>query len=141
MNNRAIGDTNMKTVTILNPTCVIDPNKEMEHLGWTLSNKEVNDDSGLYYTFTGVIRGYTGSTAQEYAEKCGYNFESIGDMPEAVSGDVNYDGKISVSDVIAVNQWIHKKSARVTNWKSADLNSDGVVNVVDLALLKKELLK
>lgn len=27
--------------------------------------------------FTGIIYGYRGSTAQEYAEKCGYQFREI----------------------------------------------------------------
>ena len=62
-------------------------------------------------------------------------------MPEAISGDVNYDGKTGVSDFVALNQWIHNQSATITNWKSADLIGDGVVNVIDLALLKRTLLK
>ena len=54
-----------------------------------------------------------------------------------VLGDINYDGEITVSDVIEVSRRLSRRRAVP---KSCDMNGDGIVNVIDLALLKKNLL-
>ena len=41
---------------------------------------------------TGKLIGYTGSTAETYAELFGYQFESLGDAEPLLNGDYNGDG-------------------------------------------------
>lgn len=77
----------LTSVTILNPYCVFSLND-------TISNRTDNELEQIVYD--GVIRGYSPSTAQYYAEDNGYRFESIGDMTfEPVSG--SWDESISYS--------------------------------------------
>jgi hypothetical protein len=60
---------------------------------------------------------------------------------EVIYGDVNGDGAISVQDVVMLQKWLlHKKNAKLTNFKAADLNNDGIVDVYDLGLLKRKLV-
>ena len=62
--------------------------------------------------------------------------------PLPVTGDVNADGELGVSDVILVQKYllcIEPMTAEQS--EAADLNADGCVDVFDLALLKRELLK
>ncbi len=62
----AFGGCNALTsIKILNPKCVIDP----------------TDDVALGTPGTTVISGYTGSTAETYAEQNGYTFDSLGSIP------------------------------------------------------------
>ena len=74
-------DTALRSVTVLNPDCYIydDPR--------AISNGRVTDESTgkrvEYYN--GVIRAYSGSKLEEYANKYGYRFESIGIIPSAVT--------------------------------------------------------
>lgn len=60
--------TALKSITILNPECTIDSGKQ------TISN-ETSGVAKAYYR--GVIRGYCGSTAEEYAKKNDYLFEPL----------------------------------------------------------------
>ena|GEM_PF-990997 len=65
------GCEKLSSVTILNPDCQIYDSP------LTINNgHDENGDS----RFTGVIRGYEGSTAQAYAEKYGYAFEPIHEL-------------------------------------------------------------
>ena len=56
-------------------------------------------------------------------------------------GDANTDGSVNLTDLVFLNQYIHRKIYIVTSsqYDCADLNGDGKVNVIDLALLKKRL--
>ena len=59
-----------------------------------------------------------------------------------VCGDVNVDGKFDTSDVLLLQKWLlGVPDVHLDNWKSGDLHQDNRLNVVDLCLMKHELLK
>ncbi len=59
-----------------------------------------------------------------------------------VQGDINGDGELTVADVILLQKWLLAvPNTHLTNWKTADFCEDGILNVFDLCLMKRELLK
>lgn len=59
-----------------------------------------------------------------------------------VCGDVNADGVFSVTDVVLLQKWLlGMPDTTLANWKAADLCEDDRLNVFDLCLMKKELIK
>ena len=55
-------------------------------------------------------------------------FEFVIDTPDQLAGDVNEDGAIDISDIVAViNQM-----AGIATWRYADVNSDNDVNISDV---------
>ena len=124
----------LTSVTVLNPECVI---WDDWNYGDTISN--ANDENGKR-TYTGTIYGYDGSTAQAYCEKHGYHFESLGAAP-VLRGDVDDDGTLSVADVVLLQKWILAvPDTALANGEAADVYEDGVVDVFDLAALKRALI-
>ena len=66
-------------------------------------------------------------------------------VKEDILGDVNSDDKINVSDVVCLTRWIlksyDKKDDKIIFTKErADMDEDGKVNVIDLAILKNKVL-
>lgn len=53
-------------------------------------------------------------------------------ITEAVMGDVNGDGKVSVTDVISMNSYILEEEPARFIRKVADLNGDGKVTITDM---------
>ncbi|MDE6780509.1 MAG: leucine-rich repeat protein [Ruminococcus sp.] len=116
---------NLTEITILNPDC------------------EIYDSSSVL-GYTATIYGYENSTAQAYAEKYNRKFESLGKAPEKITatGDMNGDGDFNVSDAVIFQKYILGESdTEISDWKQADLNSDGVLDVFDLCLMKKKLIE
>ncbi|MCM1313921.1 MAG: leucine-rich repeat protein [Prevotella sp.] len=114
---------NLTKITILNPDC------------------EINSP---YISNTTTIYGYENSTAQAYAEKCGYKFESLGEAPEKITatGDMNGDGEFTVSDAVIFQKYILGESdTEISDWKQADLNSDGLLDSFDLVIMRKKLIE
>ena len=65
----------------------------------------------------------------------------VADSNTAVLGDVNDDGTFSTADLILLKKWLmHKSGAYLPQWKNADFNQDGKINIYDFCLMKKELL-
>ncbi len=61
---------------------------------------------------------------------------------ETISGDVDMDGKFDVSDVITLQKWLlGVPDTKLKNWKESDFSGDGRLDVFDLCLMKKELIK
>ena len=59
-----------------------------------------------------------------------------------VYGDVNSDGEFSISDAVLLEKWLlGVPDTNLADWKAADLCEDGTLDVFDLCLLKKLLLK
>ena len=53
-----------------------------------------------------------------------------------LSGDVNDDGEIGVVDIVMLQKWLLGEG-KLSNAPLSDLNADGIVDVFDLALLKR----
>ncbi len=122
-------------ITILNPDCAIYDEAN------TISNGR-DTNSKLYYN--GTIYGYDNSTAQEYAEKYGYTFVSLGDAPvtpEASYGDADENGTVELADaVLVLCNIIDAESYPMTEQGllNADVyqSGDGLSNMDALAIQK-----
>ncbi|MBP5379837.1 MAG: dockerin type I repeat-containing protein [Ruminococcus sp.] len=124
----------LENITILDPECIIC--ETSDNSDPTSSNYISNVRYG------GVICGYSGSTAQSYAEKHGFSFIEIEDTSVRIKGDVNGDGEFSISDVVLLQKWlIAVPDTELVDWKSADLCEDGNLDVFDLCLMRKALLE
>lgn len=59
-----------------------------------------------------------------------------------VTGDVNCDGKFSISDATAFQMWLADIELELeANWLAGDMNNDGKLNVFDLIIMKRLLIK
>ena len=64
------------------------------------------------------------------------------EIPKVKTGDVNSDGEFTVADVILFQKWLLAvPDTHLADWKMADFCEDDKLNVFDLCLMKKELLK
>lgn len=58
-----------------------------------------------------------------------------------IKGDVNGDGEFNISDAVTLQKWLLSiPDTTLVNWNSADMCSDGVLDIFDLCAMKKELL-
>ena len=82
--------------------------------------------------FSGVIKGYKGSTAEKYAQKYNYTFKTLAQL-----GDVNSDEYINAVDASSVLAYYAMTSTNQDGGYNedqklaADVNHDGFINAVD----------
>lgn len=59
---------------------------------------------------------------------------------DKVQGDVNADGKFNIADVVLLQKWLlDSANVKLADWKAADLDENGMINVLDLCLMKQKL--
>lgn len=86
-----------------------------------------------------TIYGYTGSTAETYANKNGFQFVSLGEVSTTL-GDVDGDGKISIDDVTDIQKYIaNTMDFTEDQMVLADVDKDGKVAIDDVTLIQKHL--
>ena len=113
----------LKEVTVLNPACKI----------YDRANTFANDSK----TYSGVIKGYNASTAEAYAKKYGYTFQSLGDAPEMLRGDLNRSGTITADDAqLALMAYLRQLSSgdsglSAEEFTIADVDKNGILNADD----------
>lgn len=59
---------------------------------------------------------------------------------EPLVGDVNADGRFSVADVVMMQKWL-LGSGGLTDWKAGDLYQDDRIDVFDLCIMKRMLVR
>ena len=70
------------------------------------------------------------------------NGEVIQTLTVVVTGDVNGDGKISITDLVQINSHLLKKNELSGAAASAaDVNADGKISITDLVQINSHLLK
>ncbi|MBQ8349676.1 MAG: leucine-rich repeat protein [Ruminococcus sp.] len=116
------------SITIKNPDCEIYDSK------YTICNGRDNDNRSSFYN--GIIYGYSGSTAQEYAEKYGRTFSALN-----IKGDVNDDGSFNIADIVNMQKWLLNNESELVNWKNGDLYEDDMIDTFDLVLMRKMLIQ
>ena len=115
----------LNSFTILNPDCSIYDAK------LTISK----DHSG----FNGIIRGYDNSTAQAYAEKWSYTFESLGEAPATEPfPDMDGNSEITASDaqviLSAFAELLSDNPSGLTPEQeaAADVDGNGKITAIDV---------
>ncbi len=64
------------------------------------------------------------------------------DESQPIKGDVNADGKFDVTDIACFSKWLLAcQDSEIADLNKADLSDDGVLNVFDFCIMKRELLK
>ena len=59
-----------------------------------------------------------------------------------IMGDVNYDGEFTIADVVLLQKWLLAvPDTHLADWKAADFVSDDRLDVFDLCLMKRAILK
>ena len=81
-----IGVSAFEKCSELTDITIMDPDAQIDASQWTICNMMRPTADGYRAAFRGTIHGYTGSTAQAYAEKYGYSFAAL--MPK-ISFDAN----------------------------------------------------
>lgn len=60
---------------------------------------------------------------------------------DPIIGDVNADGKCSIADAVALQQYLLVLTDTLPDAKAADLDNNGKLNAIDLTLLKRHLMQ
>ena len=74
-----------------------------------------------------------------WAETMYQNVYTADSGSTSVKGDINQDGKCTVADVIKLQKYLLGRD-KLSDWKSADLTGDNLINIYDFIALKKLLL-
>ena len=123
---------NLKAVTIMNPDCELDDSS-----GEIFYNQQ--NIAGENVIFNGVIYGYSGSTAQTYAETYGRRFIALDSEP--LLGDIDGDGAVTASDasellIGASKIGVGESSGwNILQEKCADMNGDSAFDSTDGAMI------
>ena len=128
----------LESITIENQNCKI-----YDSMSTINNDSDYNSDIQDYtYIFNGTIYGYNNSTAQAYAEKCGYQFESLGEAPKTdKTGDIDNNSIIDASDASMVLALYSELSTGLVSDLSeslkaiSDINKDGKIDAVDASLI------
>ena len=83
-----------------------------------------------------TIRGYSGTSAEDYAKAYGFTFIPIGGT--IVYGDVNGDGNVTIDDATLVQKAVAELAELdAKQQKAADVNGDDSVTIDDATLIQK----
>ncbi|MCD8026780.1 MAG: leucine-rich repeat protein [Clostridiales bacterium] len=95
-------------------------------------------DSQAFYNCKNLtVYGYTGTTAEAYANENGITFVAL-DASSVLIGDVDLDGNITVADATAIQKFVvGTLSLSDEQFKAADANGDGSVTVADATTVQK----
>ena len=62
-------------------------------------------------------------------------------QPPVIAGDITNDGVTDLLDLVTLQKWLVRiEGTTLANSEAADLNGDGRINVIDLTLLRQQLL-
>ena len=71
-----------------------------------------------------------------------YSGSEDADDSGALMGDVDLDGKFNINDAVILQRWLLTgESENLKSWEMGNFVDDGILDVFDLTVMKKELLK
>lgn len=125
--------------------CERDSNHVKTAAGTVTSKKD--GDTTIYtavfadpFFSTQTVKVKNGTPATEPTDKPDPATEPKPD-PAPATGDVDGSGDFGVTDVIQIQKWmLAVPGATLQDWRAADFNKDGVLDVFDLGLMKRALL-
>lgn len=140
--NAFAGCTALKTVIVPAATELIgnlafSDCSSLEEINADIRNKFFSSADGVLYGKSGT---YNKSVGQSNAESESDMLRSV--MPPDVSGDVDRNGKVDVSDLLLISLYLlGEKEFDGAEKRFADCNGDGCADIADLAHIKQYVMK
>lgn len=107
----------------------------------TIASYTIVDESVAHMVKDFVAADAVGSTyliaEDRTGATCSVRIIVLPDDP--VQGDVNLDGEFSVADLIQMQKFLLGRG-QLVYWKAADMDGNGVLNVLDIIVMKRKLL-
>ena len=128
-----VGCESLRKVIILSPECEID-----DYPTTICNTYDYDENFNETVSFNGTIYGYDNSTAQKYAEKYGYKFESLG--KSYIKGDCNDDGTVNIADAVMLQKFLLGNNGSLNEWRNADLCEDERIDVFDMVLMRQLII-
>jgi hypothetical protein len=98
-------------------------------------SSEVTLPAGNYYASVKAVN-------EDYSNCCSYSNYFNFTVSDAVSGDMNHNGMLDISDIVMLSQYlIYDTELDARTFKCADFNNDGVVDILDFVTMKKFLVE
>lgn len=88
------------------------------------------------YTSDGTVKWYVTDSGSPVL----YSIDAYEFVSSELKGDANLDGKVSVADAVMLQRWLLGYS-NLTYWKNVDLCEDGIIDVFDMALLRRLIVE
>ena len=127
-------------VLVCGPNCeFLDP--YAKGLGFTL---EYPYDASERYYADSVEEWSTNETSVSMNASLAWIVSFLQDeaVEQAVTGDVNDDGELTMADMVLLRKWLLAvPGTKLENWEAADFSSDGKLDIFDLCLMKDEIIK
>lgn len=99
--------------------------------------RPLTDEPKCAFDSSCIIKGCKGTEAERYANEWGLEFVPL----DYIKGDANFDGTISIADVVTVQSYLlNKHSSKLNCYEAADVTEDGVIDVFDLRSLRSSLV-
>ena len=67
-------------------------------------------------------------------------YTGVQGIPNDHIGDINEDGEINITDVIALIRLVLESAPIATEYPNCDINSDGEINIGDITMLISQIL-
>ena len=137
----------LKHAAVLNPYCNIIGRRTAFCNDFIIDLDHEVPVSDIY---SGTISGYSGSTAEIYAEEEGYTFESLGTVPDKtflrplIRGDVDQSQGIDVADAVLLARYLTEDREAVISQNGlvcADADYSGTVDAADVTNILLRIAK
>lgn len=97
------------------------------------SKKNLNRSLAASFAFITCVAAVAGISFS-------FNTNNTKNASAVVTGDVNSDSKVDVTDIVRLQKYLLKEEELdKTSYENADINGDGTVNAKDLTILKKQV--
>ena len=98
----------------------------------------LENECGCVEGFTGLNADWCYGCTNEFAINYDdFAFIDNGSCEYSTLGDVNFDGEVSIFDLVIIVEWILTDDIYV---QSADLNTDGFMNIIDVVIIVEWIL-
>lgn len=126
IDNCAFAKCDLSKVTIFSSDCELRPTS-IDNMNATKSIK---------------VYGYEDSTAHEYCRSPGYQFFTLSEITGKILGDLNGDNLLGSLDLKILREYIlNGTETGIVEWRNADFNGDGVLDIFDYCLMNHKIVK
>lgn len=101
---------------------------------------DIADDAFENCSESLTICGYRGTAAENYASSKGITFECLDKDEDVLKGDIDFNGTVNVSDILALKNLIMTGSWTDEQLMAGDINEDSNLNVSDILAIKNIIM-